>query len=297
MTYPQPDANYYVVNGYDFFRLNTPLSSPGDIYQSPQSCQAFAIGPESDISEVVVSYFDGQQQTFMNQIVLSNERAFSARLDANNRGRYSPANRPAMIYMWPDNLWNPNFLPDGYNPTNDKLILVTPVLDVIQFFKAQTSLTPGRRDKTWTFQDTQVGGTDGDTTYIVIPYYGRKGAQISVLHDSGPQGGVDITVFGVQLTYGGQGASGATHIQTPLLTGDPGSAIPWQGIVTSGGIAIFNNDGTVDAGHSSTGGGQYDLLMVALANPTGASAPGAVFCEITVSDVPAAQGVVSVQTP
>ena len=75
MSYPQPSADQYAIKGYQFFRLNTLLTSPGDIYQSQQSGHAFAIGPESDISNVNVAYFDDQVPNFMAQTVISPQRA------------------------------------------------------------------------------------------------------------------------------------------------------------------------------------------------------------------------------
>ena len=71
MSYPQPNADQYAINGYQYFRLNTLLSSPGDIYESAQSALAIALGPESDISRVAVAYYDDQvPTTFTNQTVI-----------------------------------------------------------------------------------------------------------------------------------------------------------------------------------------------------------------------------------
>ena len=50
MSYPPPNPDNYALNGYKFFRLNTPLTSDGDMYESAQGGQGFAIGPQSDLS-------------------------------------------------------------------------------------------------------------------------------------------------------------------------------------------------------------------------------------------------------
>jgi len=60
MSYPPPNPDQYALNGYKFFRLNTPLISDGDMYESQQGANGFAIGPDSDISKVNIGYFDEQ---------------------------------------------------------------------------------------------------------------------------------------------------------------------------------------------------------------------------------------------
>src|SRR5690348_7452464 len=97
----QPNSDQSCLKGYDFFRLNTLLSCPGDIYESKQSGRAFMLGPESDIANVGVTYFDDQKTpTFVSQFVLTPQRPWSGRIDARNEVGYMPANRPGRLLFY-----------------------------------------------------------------------------------------------------------------------------------------------------------------------------------------------------
>jgi hypothetical protein len=169
MAYPQPNADQYCIKGYQYFRLLTPLSSPGDIYESAQSGLAFSVGPESDIANVVVQYFDDQIPDFLQQTTISPRRAFIGRIDARNESSYSPSGTPGRIMFWAADLYDPNFRPTGFNPAQDHIQFIQPQIDIIQYFKPNASLIPERIDKQYLFQNYQVG-----PTWIVVPFYGRK---------------------------------------------------------------------------------------------------------------------------
>jgi hypothetical protein len=175
VSYPQPDADQYAIKGYQFFRLNTLLTSPGDIYESAQSGHGLAIGPESDLANINVAYFDDQVETFMQRTTISPFRALVGRVDARNEAVYVPANRTAKILFWSADIYDPNYRPiskpQKFNPVTDIINFVPPRLDVIEYFKPQSSLTPGREDKPYVFQNYPV--VIGKY-YLVVPYYGRK---------------------------------------------------------------------------------------------------------------------------
>lgn len=291
MSYPQPDADQSVVKGNKFFRLNTLLASPGDIYESSQGANAIAIGPDSDISEVLVTYPDPTQVTGINQLVVSNLRSMVGLVPVNNVGQaYLPANRPGKIYMSPNNLWNPDFFPG--NPDTDTQILETPRLDVFEYFAPQQSLIPGRRDKTYTYQSV-ASPDDGAFAWITVPFYGRKYASIVFMHSSGPSA-ASILVNGVILTYGDQAGNSLPGILVGLagqLT--VGSNVPYTYSVGPAGVAQVLPDGT--GINRTIGGGSFDLLSIQVGR-TGAGAIGDFFCEITVSDVAAPFGGTMVAT-
>lgn len=175
MSYPQPSADQYSIKGYQYFRLNTLLTSPGDIYESAQSGHALAIGPESDLANINVAYFDDQVETFMQRTAISPLRAFVGRVDARNDQTYQPAERVARILFWSADIYDPNYRPiskpAAFNATNDQIQFVAPRMDVIEYFKPISSLTPGRTDKEFTFQNYPVVL---GRFYLVLPYYGRK---------------------------------------------------------------------------------------------------------------------------
>ncbi len=178
MTYPQPDADQYAIKGYQYFRLSTLLTSPGDIYQSAQSGHGIAIGPESDLANVNVAYFDDQVPTFMQRTSISANRAFVGRVDARNDAVYTPANRPGKILFWAADIYDPNYRPRKpatFNAATDQILFVPPRMDVIEYFKPLGSVTPGRDDKEFVFQNYPVVL---GTFYLVLPYYGRKYAYV-----------------------------------------------------------------------------------------------------------------------
>ncbi len=177
MSYPQPDADRYLLGGSKFFRLQTPLTSPGDIYESQQSGFAFALGPESDVSRVNIAYFDDQMgPSFVNTVAISNRRAFVGEVNARNDAMYSPSNRPGRVLIWPADAYDPSYIPSGFVPGSQTVTFISPVLDVIEYFQPQQSLLPQRNDKTYRFQ--QIPNSNGSSGWIVIPYWGRRSATI-----------------------------------------------------------------------------------------------------------------------
>lgn len=197
MAYPQPSAEKYVVSGYEFFRLNTPLLSDGDIYQSEAGAKAFAIGPESDIATVNLAYYDTQAQGFMNQIAITPQRPFAGRLDANLMQQYTPSNRPGKILMWPGELFNSNITPPGWVEANDRLDIVSPRLDVIQFFSPPAALPGLRNDKTFFTQNVPWPTAKYN---LAIPYFGRRYANVTLMNVSGV--GFTFNLFGLTFLYG-----------------------------------------------------------------------------------------------
>jgi hypothetical protein len=184
MSFPQPDATEYATNNYGFFRLNTPLSSPGDIYESNQSGHAFTVGPNSDIANVNMAYFDDQVPTFMQFMTISPTRSFTGLLNARNEATYDPSGRPGRILFWADDIYDPNFKPHAF-VAGDAIQFVPPVLDVIQYFTPLASVVPSRINKEFVFQNYVV--PSGQTLYIVVPYYGRKYAFVNFTNRNNTQ--------------------------------------------------------------------------------------------------------------
>ncbi len=176
MSYPQPQADDYATNNYGAFRLNTPLSSPGDIYESPQGAHAFCVGPMSDVANINLMYFDDQAPNFQQFATISPTRSLVGLINSRNEARYSPAQRPGRILCWADDIYDPSFRPRAFASTTDSIEFVPPQLDMIQYFAPLPSLVTPRSDKSFVFQNYKVGA--GGRDYIVVPYYGRKYAYI-----------------------------------------------------------------------------------------------------------------------
>lgn len=194
MSYPQPSSNKYATGGYPYFRLNTELVSPGDIYESEQGSCAFAIGPDSDISRAQLYYFDDQVDTRMSVARVSSDRLLAGKLFARMDEQYLPAKRPGRILMAADDLYDPNWRPSGFGVT-DKIAFIAPRLDIIQYFSDIPDVAPQRVDRRYYFQSYEaVAGTQ----YIVLPYYGRRYAYICARNANT----TDTCDFGIQgLSY------------------------------------------------------------------------------------------------
>lgn len=205
MTFPQPEATPYAVNNYGFFRLNTPLSSPGDIYESDQSGHAFCVGPNSDIANVNMAYFDDQVPTFMQFITLSPTRSITGLINARNDAKYAPAQRPGRILFWSDDIYDPNFRPRAA-VAGDAVQFVPPLIDIIQYFTPLASVVPPRINKEFVFQNYVVPG--GQTLFIVLPYYGRRYAFVDFTN----RNNVSPNTFGV---------SGVNYAITDDSSGNP----------------------------------------------------------------------------
>ena len=258
MTFPQPSAAQYTVSGGDFFRLNTPLASPGDMYQSEVSGLAMALGPESDIANVNVAYFDDQAANKMQFAQVSPSRSLVGRIDANNLGTYSPTQQPGKVLIWPADLYDPNYRPRAFNSLTDSITFVTPVLDIIQYFNQQPSLISPRVDKTYEFQNYAI---TGGTLYIVVPYYGRKYCYVNFTNRE-PVIGNTFGILGVNFAI--------TQDTTPS------TAYHQETVIRAPAVVTTNNSATVRIGAGLTG--MFDVLVFSV------NAAGPAPLRIVVSD-------------
>lgn len=181
MSYPQPKATEAILKGNDFFRLKTSLISDGDIYEATVGATAFALGPDSDISRVVVGYYDIQTATFLEKVTITPGRVFSGSLFANNVAAYQPSNRPGKILMWAEERFNP--LAQGIFPNDQRVDITPPILDVIMYTSPAQNVQPMRADKTYFYQRLP---SDGEAEYLLfIPYYGRRYANVKITNVPG----------------------------------------------------------------------------------------------------------------
>lgn len=255
--YFQPNSDAYEVNGYKFFRLNTFLSSPGDIFESKQSGHAFAIGPESDVALVRMAYFDDQvATTFMNQTQIGSGRAWNGRIDARNELRYAPSNRPGRILFWCDDLYDPNYLPVGYG-VGDQLVQIPPRLDVIEFFEP-TDIVPARNDRVFSFQELPIPVAD---CFVVLPYWGRKYASCRFTNLT--PGNATITILGVNYYQNDTG----TGLETQLDTGVVATTASRSFVLKAGTHGMF--DALVVKISAVTPGNPTPLTIITSDTPVG----------------------------
>ena len=247
MSFPQPQASTYAANNYKFFRLNTPLSSPGDIYESDQGGHAFCVGPDSDIANVNMAYFDDQvEDTFMQFATISPTRSFVGELFARNESKFAPAHRPGRIMFWADDIYDPNFRPTSF-ATGDSIEFIAPQLDIIEYFAPLSSLVPPRRDKEFPFQNFVVPA--GHKLYLVVPYYGRKYCYINFTNRNNTQ----LNTFGI------------TAVNYAITQDD--SAHPYhQETTILAPAAVAANGGTLTQIVKASTTGVFDALVFSLTN-------------------------------
>lgn len=246
MSYPQPDADAYSTNTYGFFPISTPLSSPGDIYESPQSGHAFAVGPNSDIANVRMAYFDDQAVPgFMQFVTLSPRRALVGAINARNESSFTPANRPGKVLFWADDIFDPNYRPTGFVTLTDTIQFSAPVLEVMEYFQTAPALGPARIDKEFVFQNYNF---NAGTFYLVIPYYGRKYCYINFTNRN-------------QTTPNTMGIVGVNY----AITQD-GSSHPYHQETTLRAAAAVNSNIGVTQIIRASANGMFDALVFSLTN-------------------------------
>lgn len=295
MAFPQPDADKYAIDGYKFFRLNTLLASPGDMYESAQSAHALAIGPDSDIASVVVNYFDQLQPGNINELLVTQNRSYVGLVNANNLSQYTPSNRPAKILIWPNDLWNPQYFPFFTGSERDDgstQILEVPRLDIIEYFQPQGSLVPKRNDKEWFYQTVTTPTLASAKAYVTIPYYGRRYAKI--LFQAEAAAFMDIDIYGVDLQQQAQVDAGLGTVSV----GNVGIGTSLTGTGTSKyhnlhEFQFIINDGINAAdplaptpAEQARFGGMFDLLTIAVSGHGSLDRGQNFLLKIITSDIP-----------
>lgn len=251
MTYPQPSSVAPVLAGQDNFRLTTNLSGGGDMYESEVGAYGFAIGPNSDLASVAVTYFDENATGFVNQAIITPDRNFVGRVDARNDSTYPGATpRKGRILLSPNDIYDDNFQPLDFDANDDVIIFVPPVLDVIQYFTAAPSITPPRSDREFRFQYYQLPNNPIDgLTWTAIPAYGRKSGFFTFKNISGPT--VQITVLGVKLS----------------ISADPGPVGCYQKSLYSDGLIGDGQEGELV--YKSSEHGLWDLFVIGFGGGVG----------------------------
>lgn len=291
MTFPQPSADKSAIDGGKFFRLNTLVSSMGDLYESAQGALAFALGPDSDIANARVSYWDDTVSGGVNSIPLSPDRSFVGRVAARNETTYIKSNgRPGRILIGIDDIFNTTFRPlqlfNGvaspeaigrpFDPELDTIDFVQPTLDVIQYFENQPSLISQRSDKTRRFQYIHVAPQPSNfgISILAVPMYGRKSGYINVKNLAG------IDALGVQLGVVRLSTSGGPPVSAPI--GAVQAVLRPFESVFSGAAITYKFRASTD--------GLWDLLLIELGGGNVITGPsfgytgGAVPITVTLSD-------------
>jgi hypothetical protein len=199
MSYPQALASREIIDGSDFFRLLTPLQSGGDAYEIDVSAQGFALGPNSDLSAVRLTYFDPSQPARVNSIVVGLDTPFVGRIDSLASEKFPIANTQAKIIVTPEDLWNNNW---ALTAAAENVNYIKPKIDLLCYF-AQPSFLPVKRAD---FVERGRVQIDPVSTYYaaVVPFYRRRYAEIRLMNgDTAGTAGLTIDVIGINFTTDG----------------------------------------------------------------------------------------------
>jgi hypothetical protein len=276
MTFPQPNSTQALLDaGSTFFRLKTTLQSPGDIFESEVGAAAIALGPDSDLAQVNVFYFDQADRYYpvavmggftatldpskVSSFVLSPDRAFVGIIDPRPGIDYplSPGRKARTLYAAGD-LVNPNLKPPGFVALEDVFRHEPITIDILQYLTPPLSLTPSRSDKMWTYQYLPTNLAAGGSSSVIIPAYGRKSGFFTFKNLSGLNT-ITVHLYGVRVSSStAPGPEGQYTLQ--LFT----SAI----LDTQSVSYVFDSSSL-----AANQGGLWDLFIIELENYTGTPFP------------------------
>ena len=301
MTFPIPESSKAVLRAQDLWRVNTVLESSGDIFESEVSGLAFVIGPQSDINQVLISYFDDLEADTINEVLVDVNKPWIGRIDALASTKYSTGDR-ARIFFTP-NVWLPPGLQGGVEgtatddlfvppsaPSGSNILIIPPRIEVLQYLKNTPTIIAPRVDKRYLFESITYPFTG--VTYYLVPFYGRRFATIQA-KTLNLSGAVDMAlyVYGYNFTTTSITDSVYTGF-TPTLTGSgtQEKLLAWDMItkddVSGGELATVTMEvASNGVGTEGAGGWNYIGIAVRPADDAAVSnEPEAISIQITTKD-------------
>lgn len=181
----QNNADNAVIRGQEYYRLKQTIDSPGDIFEVDQSTRAIYIGPDSDISEVRVTYYDPESPTGLSTADVSINGPFVGRIDSLLATKIPVTGQKARILVSPVDIVDNTYRRTLTGPfANFREFNVPAKLDLMCALKTLPSIPQVRADRTLRFPNTPYeisapsgsGGTD-----LIIPIYGRRMVSVQVV--------------------------------------------------------------------------------------------------------------------
>lgn len=190
-----------VLRSQEFYRLKQAVVSPGSIYELDESARAIYIGPDSDISEVQVTYYNPDEPLQLATATVSVNGPFIQRLDSLPKTVVSSTGQPARLLVSPVDLVDNAYAPPG--SLAHRRFNVQAMIDVIFSLREPSEVPAVRADRTLRFPavpfnrgNSGGGGNDGSTD-VLIPIYGRRLATVEFLGSA-----IDLTMSLVTLQPG-----------------------------------------------------------------------------------------------
>jgi hypothetical protein len=216
VTYPQPTGADSVSKFQDFYRLNTQIASPGDIFELDVTASAVLIGPDSDFAQVRLTMWNATGPvTRSTKAIVTPDRSFNAPVQPQSTIYPSSGQKKGRTLFSPHDLFNPYYRPLGYDDVHDRIRFFQPRIDLMAYYAPQPSLVAQRSDKRWTMQYYKQPAAAGDDSWVMVPYYGRKYGSIFFKNLTGHD--VTLEVRGVNFTMQkGIVTPGLSAIETAL---------------------------------------------------------------------------------
>jgi len=189
MTLPtQPGSPAQVRRSQEFYRLKQPVLSAGAIYEIDSSARAIYIGPDSDLAEVRLGYFNPDADALNDMVTadVSVNGPIVGRLDSLLDQQYGGLNQEARIIAYPVDIVDPTYQrPTGPLAVPARRENVAPQIDLMVALKELPSIPAVRADRTLRFPRVPFNndaGVDNDgSTDLVIPIYGRRMVTVQII--------------------------------------------------------------------------------------------------------------------
>lgn len=188
-----------VLRSQEYFRLKTVLQSPGDIFELDESTRAIYIGPDSDVAEAQVTYFNPDATNALETAVVSVNGPFVGRLDSLPKTDVASTGQKARILISPVDLVSNSYVPPV--TAAQRTMNVPTVLDVMCALKTLPDIPSVRADRTLRYPGVPyntvgVAPNDGSTD-LIVPIYGRRLVSICAVGN-----GIGVTLSLVNLIPG-----------------------------------------------------------------------------------------------
>ena len=279
------EASQSVLNGGNEYRLKQPLGSSGDIWEIDAGASCVYVGPDSDLAEYRLLYYDPSSPNELAAADVSVGGPFVGQLNSQLSRRLRLTREPGRILAHPVDLYEPDYeRPTGGSPDRpSRTIRIPPVVDLMFAFTPRTPPAV-RSDRTVRLTEVPFED-DGVGTDILIPAYGRRLITVQALsYDD-----VELNFYKVVFQYGASNDFVRPElIQEPVFTG--GLSIPilrtkvirasndqsgttdnlggaWENQPTPGPIGAFDYFViNIQRGFVGTGPGHCKLLYVKLSD-------------------------------
>ncbi len=174
-----------VLRSQEYFRLKRTVVSPGDIYELDESAKTVYMGPDSDIGEVQVTYFNPNEPNALETAIVSVNGPFVGRIDTLPKTTLPSTGQPARILISPVDIVDNAYVPP--NSIAYRRFNLPTLIDLIVAVKPLNNVPQVRADRTLRYPSVPYrrhtnppAGTDGSTE-LLIPIYGRRMVTVTIV--------------------------------------------------------------------------------------------------------------------